>query len=112
MITQSLGSDNSWNISFTVHSNNADKALYIINKLRKELGAVRIDCLKDVAKVSIIGSGIMENPKIPAQMFTALTEANVNIRMISTSELKLSVVVDADEGHRALVAVHGAFFGE
>lgn len=112
MITQSLGSDNSWNISFTVHSNNADKALYIINKLRKELGAVRIDCLKDVAKVSIIGSGIMENPKIPAQMFTALTEANVNIRMISTSELKLSVVVDANEGHRALVAVHAAFFGE
>ena len=112
MITQSLGSDNSWNISFTVHSNNADKALYIINKLRKELGAVRVDCLKDVAKVSIVGSGIMENPQIPAQLFTALTDANVNIRMISTSELKLSVVVHADEGHRALVAVHGAFFGE
>ena len=110
-ITQSLGADNSWNIAFTVSVDNADKALYIINSLRQELGAVRIDCDKNIAKVSLIGTGIMENPEIPAKMFAALTRAGVNIMMISSSEIRLSVIVAESDGKKALSAVHEEFFG-
>ena len=110
-ITQSLGADNSWNIAFTVSVDNADKALYIINSLRQELGAVRIDCDKNIAKVSLIGTGIMENPEIPAKMFAALTRAGVNIMMISSSEIRLSVIVAEADGKKALSAVHEEFFG-
>jgi aspartate kinase len=110
-ITQSLGADNSWNIAFTVSVDNADKALYIINSLRQELGAVRIDCDKNIAKVSLIGTGIMENPEIPAKMFAALTRAGVNIMMISSSEIRLSVIVAETDGKKALSAVHEEFFG-
>ena len=110
-ITQSLGADNSWNIAFTVSIDNADKALYIINSLRQELGAVRIDCDKNIAKVSLIGTGIMENPEIPAKMFAALTRAGVNIMMISSSEIRLSVIVAETDGKKALSAVHEEFFG-
>jgi aspartate kinase len=110
-ITQSLGADNSWNIAFTVSVDNADKALYIINSLRQELGAVRIDCDKNIAKVSLIGTGIMENPEIPAKMFVALTRAGVNIMMISSSEIRLSVIVAETDGKKALSAAHEEFFG-
>jgi aspartate kinase len=110
-ITQSLGADNSWNIAFTVSVDSADKALYIINSLRQELGAVRIDCDKNIAKVSLIGTGIMENPEIPAKMFAALTRAGVNIMMISSSEIRLSVIVAETDGKKALSAVHEEFFG-
>jgi len=112
MITQSLGADGSWNISFTVPVDQADKALYIVNDMRKQLGAVRIDCDKHVAMVSLIGTGLMENPEIPSKMFSALSQANVNIIMISSSELRLSVVVAQNEAKDALRVVHGAFFGE
>ena len=99
------------NIAFTVSIDNADKALYIINSLRQELGAVRIDCDKNIAKVSLIGTGIMENPEIPAKMFAALTRAGVNIMMISSSEIRLSVIVAETDGKKALSAVHEEFFG-
>ena len=111
MIIQSLGADNSWNITFTIPVDNAEKALYIAHSLRNEVGASRIDCDKDIAKISLIGTGLMENPEIPAKMFDALTQAGVNIQMISSSEIRLSVVVAEADAKRALAAVHEAFFG-
>ena len=111
MIIQSLGADNSWNITFTIPVDSSEKALYIAHSLRNEVGAARIDCDKDIAKVSLIGTGLMENPEIPAKMFAALTDAGVNIQMISSSEIRLSVVVAEADAKRALSAVHEAFFG-
>ncbi|MBR4305152.1 MAG: aspartate kinase [Clostridia bacterium] len=111
MIIQSLGADNSWNITFTIPVDNAERALYIAHSLRNEVGATRIDCDKDIAKVSLIGTGLMENPEIPAKMFAALTSAGVNIQMISSSEIRLSVVVAEADAKKALSAVHEAFFG-
>ena len=111
MIIQSLGADNSWNITFTIPVDNAEKALYIAHSLRNEVGASRIDCDKDIAKISLIGTGLMENPEIPAKMFDALTQAGVNIQMISSSEIRLSVVVAEADAKKALSAVHEAFFG-
>ena len=111
MIIQSLGADNSWNITFTIPVDNAEKALYIAHSLRNEVGATRIDCDKDIAKISLIGTGLMENPEIPAKMFAALTSAGVNIQMISSSEIRLSVVVAEADAKKALSAVHEAFFG-
>jgi len=111
MIIQSLGADNSWNITFTIPVDSSEKALYIAHSLRNEVGATRIDCDKDIAKVSLIGTGLMENPEIPAKMFAALTDAGVNIQMISSSEIRLSVVVAEADAKKALSAVHEAFFG-
>ncbi len=65
----------------------------------------------DVAKVSVVGAGMINNPGVAARMFEALYDAGVNINMISTSEIKISVLVDKKDGDRAVQAIHDKFFG-
>lgn len=109
IILQSIGHDGAKDISFTVEEGNADEAVAILQEHLAKLGAERIDCTKDVAKVSIVGAGMISNPGVATQMFEALYSARVNIRMISTSEIKISVLVDEDQVEEAVRAVHDQF---
>lgn len=109
IILQSIGRHNTKDISFTVPLNDKDAALELLHDQFEIIGAERIEADDNVVKVSIVGAGMQSNPGVAAKMFEALYEANINIQMISTSEIKISVLIERKDGDRALIAVHDAF---
>ena len=110
IILQSIGRDNTKDISFTVNEKNLEKALAILNDNKESLGFAEIKHTDNVSKVSIVGSGMVNNPGVAATMFEALSEAGINIKMISTSEIKVSVLIDQKDSERAVAVIHDKFF--
>ena len=113
IILQSIGRNNTKDITFTVAKDNGQKAVEILeqNYVNKYDGAqVLLD--DSVAKVSIVGSGMESHPGVASDMFEALADAQINISMISTSEIKISVLIDADYADKAVRVLHDKFFSE
>ncbi len=110
VILQSIGRDNTKDISFTVSRSQMEEAVKILNDNLEDLGAKEITHDEKISKVSIVGSGMLSNPGVAAKMFEALYDANINIRMISTSEIKVSVLIDEDMAEKAVQAIHRKFF--
>ena len=110
VILQSIGRDNTKDISFTVSRSQMEDALKILNENMNALGANKITHDEKISKVSIVGSGMLSNPGVAAKMFEALYDANINIQMISTSEIKVSVLIDEDMAEKAVAAIHSKFF--
>lgn len=109
VILQSIGRENSKDISFTVSRDEADEAVKIIENNKSRIGCTSISCNKEVVKVSIVGAGMMSNPGVAAKMFEALFNENININMISTSEIRITVLINEKDAERAVNAVHDAF---
>ena len=110
MILQSIGRDNTKDISFTVTGDMADIAVETFERHRSgSLKCQEVKVKKDVAKVSIVGAGMQSNPGVAARMFEALYSANVNIQQISTSEIRVTVLIDREDTDRAMNAVHNEF---
>lgn len=109
VILQSVGRDSRKDISFTVSGAQSEEALKITEDFKNSVGAREITYRDDMAKVSIVGAGMMTNPGIAAQMFEALGENNINISMISTSEIKISVLIRRDQGEKAVNVIHESF---
>jgi aspartate kinase len=109
MIVQSSGHDGKNTISFTVPSSDLASARGILEKFLSELGGGRIAVEENIAIVSAVGVGMKSHSGVAATMFQALAKENINIEMISTSEIKISVVVQKDQAKRALQAAHTAF---
>ncbi len=107
MILQSVGRESTKDISFTVAVDNADEAVEIIERHFHEYE--KIDVEKNVAKVSIVGAGMMSNAGVAAKMFEALYDEGINIKMISTSEIRVSVLIDEKHTEKAMNAVHDKF---
>ncbi len=107
MILQSVGRDSTKDISFTVAVENADEAVEIVERHFHEYE--KIDVEKNVAKVSIVGAGMMSNAGVAAKMFEALYDEGINIKMISTSEIRVSVLIDEKYTEKAMNAVHDKF---
>ncbi|MBQ9097514.1 MAG: aspartate kinase [Clostridia bacterium] len=110
IILQSIGRDNTKDISFTVAEKHLEKALEILNDNKEAIGFAEIKHTDNVSKVSIVGSGMVNNPGVAATMFEALFEAGINIKMISTSEIKVSVLIDEKDSERAVSVIHDKFF--
>ena len=110
IILQSYGRDERQDISFTVKRSDADQALAILSEHQATLGFDHIDVNKEVVKVSIVGAGMLENAGVAAKMFGALYDADINIHMISTSEIKVSVLLDEINANAAVQAIHDKFF--
>ena len=110
IILQSIGREDTKDISFTVSRSHKQAALDILEELKNTLGAKGVVCDDNVSKVSIVGAGMQSNPGVAAKMFEALSEANVNIQMISTSEIKISVLIHLNDSEKAINAIHDAFF--
>ena len=110
IILQSIGRGDTKDISFTVAKGDKDRAKQVLEENREYLGFDHIDVSDDIAKVSIVGAGMINNPGVASKMFEALYNAGVNISMISTSEIKVSVLVDAADADKAVQAVHDKFF--
>ena len=108
LIIQSIGKEHTKDISFTVSEGNLDDALAVIEENNK-FGAKEVKYTKDVSKVSIVGAGMVNNSGVASTMFEALYDANINIHMIATSEIKISVLVDQKNAEKAVVAIHDKF---
>ena len=111
IILQSVGRDGTKDISFTVSKENAEGAIEAIHKTF-DIDDKDIICDKNVAKISIVGAGMETHPGTASKMFEALFEHDINIDMIATSEIKISVLIDAKDADRAVSAVHKAFLPE
>ena len=112
IILQSIGRDESKDISFTVARDDAQTAKSILEELKESIGFKSIQVDDHVAKVSIVGAGMAHNAGVASKMFEALYSAGINIQMISTSEIKVSVLVDERDADRAVQAIHDRFFSE
>ncbi len=108
MIVQNVGQDGQARISFTLHKNDLKKALKVIEPVATECGAT-LDSSSGIAKLSAVGIGMRSHSGVAAQMFAALGEAECNIQMITTSEIKISVTINQDKAEEAARAVHKAF---
>jgi aspartate kinase len=109
IILQSIGRGDTKDISFTIARNQLMEAVDLINKNLEYIGAKEVNFTHDVAKVSIVGAGMANHPGVAATMFRALAEADINIHMISTSEIKISCLIRADEVEKAVEAIHASF---
>lgn len=109
MIVQNIAEDETTDFTFTVHRNDYDKTLAILDAICKELGARKVAGDNKIVKVSLVGVGMRSHAGIASQMFTALAEEGINIRMISTSEIKISVVVDEKYLELAVRTLHESF---
>ena len=109
IILQSSGKEGHKDVIFTVPLGDAETALALLEENRQRFGCRDIVVDKDVAKVSIVGAGMQSHSGVASRMFEALFEANINIRMISTSEIKISVLIAKADADRAVNAIHDAF---
>ena len=109
MIVQAAMRDERNDIAFTITKDDLPRALPVVERVCREIGASGTACGEDLAKVSIVGSGMMSNPGVAATMFATLAEEGINIQMISTSEIKVSCIIAANEIEKAVNALHSAF---
>ena len=109
MIVQNIGDNNLADVSFTVPGNELSQTLEAAEDAVKALGAIGVTHAEDVAKISAVGLGMAQQTGVADRMFRALSEAGINIQMITTSEIKISVLVEREQAPRALAVVHQAF---
>ena len=112
LILQSIGREDSKDISFTVHEKDLEEAQAILTENQEVLCFDHIEVDGNIGKVSIVGAGLMTNCGMAARMFEALYEAGINIQMINTSEIRVSVLLDEGDVDRAVRAIHAKFFDE
>jgi len=109
MIIQNVSEEGHTDISFTLTKEDINEALKIVKKLGKIIKAREISSDSDICKVSIVGAGMRSNPGVAAKMFSALSRENINIIMISTSEIRVSCIIDEKYGELAVRVLHNAF---
>lgn len=109
MILQSVGRHGTKDIAFTVTRDNEKKTLEVIEKLKNILNYDEVTHRDDLSKVSIVGAGMVNNPGVAAKMFEALYDNDINIHMISTSEIKVSVLIKLENAERAVRVIHDKF---
>lgn len=109
LIIQSIGKENKKDISFTVTEGDLPTVLELLEKNKEIINAKEVKWTKDVSKVSIVGAGMVNNAGVATKMFEALYDAHINISMIATSEIKISVLVDRKDAENAVIAIHDKF---
>jgi aspartate kinase len=109
MIVQNVGDDATTDLTFTVHRNDYERALEIVKRIGTQVGASDVTGNSSIAKLSLVGVGMRSHAGIASRMFEALAGVGINIRMISTSEIKISVVVDDKFLELGVRTLHEAF---
>jgi aspartate kinase len=110
IILQSIGHDDTQDISFTVAKGDMEQATALLREQQDIIGFRDLSVTDKIAKVSMVGAGMVNSSGVAVQMFEALYAAKINIHMISTSEIKVSVLVDESEADHAVQAIHARFF--
>jgi len=111
IILQSIGRDDTKDITFTLNADRGSEAVDILKDFVKDIGAKSVLYDDDVAKISIVGAGMESHAGVATKMFEALYDAQINIQMISTSEIKVSVLIDKEDADKAVRSIHDKFFG-
>ncbi|MDO9535118.1 MAG: aspartate kinase [Bacillota bacterium] len=109
MIIQNIGRQNAADLTFTVHEEDLEKALQVVKKVAVEIGAEGVHSDRNIAKISIVGGGMHSNPGVASLMFQVLAREGINIMMISTSEIKISCIIDSRYTELAVRILHDAF---
>ena len=109
IILQSVGRDGTKDITFTVTKSNVQPALDALSERNDVIKAKEVTHDENLSKVSIVGAGMVNNAGVASMMFEALYQAGINIHMISTSEIKISVLIDQKDAERAVTAIHDKF---
>ena len=109
MIVQNVSEKGMTTISFTVSKDDLNRALNVARRIKEDIGAAGIEFDENIAEVSVVGIGMRSHSGIAARMFQALAEENINIKMISTSEIKISCVIDEEHTERAVKVIHDKF---
>ena len=109
LIIQSIGRNDTKDISFTVSEGHLQETLDLLEQNRETIGYGEVSHTTQVSKVSIVGAGMVTNPGVAAKMFEALYDAHINIHMIATSEIKVSVLIDQGSENKAIRAIHDKF---
>ena len=112
VILQSIGREDTKDITFTVHKKDLEESQKVLEEHKEALKFDHIETDESIGKVSIVGAGLMSNCGVAARMFEALYEAGINIQMINTSEIRVSVLLDEEDVNRAVRAIHDKFFGD
>ena len=112
IILQSVEHGGKKDVSFTVAMDDLEDAVKVLNDNKERLTIEEVTFNKDVAKISVVGAGMMSNPGVAARMFEALYNARVNINMISTSEIRITVLVDEKDVNTAINAIHDGFVAQ
>ena len=112
IILQSVENAGKKDISFTVAMDDLEDAVKVLEDNKERLTIDAVTYNKDVAKISVVGAGMMSNPGVAAKMFEALYNARVNINMISTSEIRITVLVDEKDVNTAVNAIHDGFVAQ
>lgn len=112
VILQSIGREDTKDISFTVHKKDLADAVAVLEEHKDTLRFDHITADEHIGKVSVVGVGLMSNSGVAAKIFEALYEAGINIQMINTSEIRVSVLLDEEDVNRAVRAIHDKFFDE
>ena len=109
MIIQNVGRDGTTDLSFTVPEKDLSKAVKVIQDLSDQIKIATLETDSDISKVSVVGIGMVSHVGIASKMFSALAEQNINIQMISTSEIKISCVIDQTQTDKAVEVIHDSF---
>lgn len=109
VIVQNIAADNTTDLTFTVNRSDMDKAKAVVDKIAKEIGAQDVATDDSIVKISIVGVGMRSHAGVAVTMFTALADENINIQMITTSEIKISVIVEDRYLELAVRSLHAAF---
>ena len=109
VIVQNVAKDNSASITFTVNKTDLSQAEELLGEIAKDLGALEVDSDKRIAKVSIVGVGMRSHAGVAAKMFEALSDEGINIQLITTSEIKITVVIEERYLELAVRALHSVF---
>ena len=112
LILQSIGREDTKDIAFTIHKKDLEEAERVLNEHKEAIRFDHIEADEAIGKVSIVGAGLMSNCGVAAKMFEALYEAGINIQMINTSEIRVSVLLDESDVNKAVKAIHDKFFDE
>lgn len=110
IILQGIGHEEGKDICFTVAQSDLEAASVLLREHQESIGFGRLETNSHIAKVSVVGAGMMNHPGVAATLFEALYDANININMISTSEIKISVLVDEKDAEKAVQVIHDKFF--
>lgn len=109
IIIQSITEEKTTNLSFSIKTVDLEDTIHVLEKSKNTLGFDRVETESGLAKVSIVGSGMVSNPGVAAEMFEVLADSGMQIRMVSTSEIKVSTVIHAEHMVKAVEALHVAF---
>lgn len=109
MILQSIGREGTKDIAFTVSKSKMDETLKVLEELKDSISYQEVNFRDDLSKVSIVGAGMVSNPGVAAKMFEALFAADINIHMIATSEIKVSVLINLSNAEKAVQVIHDKF---